>query len=125
MSILSIPDVTSDPAHQELTEIFRAHYRLTYRTAYAVTGRAEDAEDSTALNRPVLDRTGIAGDFESQALFDPTTEYFNIMGYVPPVPSGQPSLFTAVEQEFGLKLEAAKAPIEVWTIEQVEKPSEN
>jgi RNA polymerase sigma-70 factor (ECF subfamily) len=45
MSTLSIPDLTSDPAHPELTEIFREHYRLTYRTAYAVTGRAEDAED--------------------------------------------------------------------------------
>jgi DNA-directed RNA polymerase specialized sigma24 family protein len=45
MSTLSIPDVTSDPAHPELTEIFREHYRLTYRTAYAVTGSAADAED--------------------------------------------------------------------------------
>jgi len=50
MSTLSIPDVANehtDPQHvQELEEIFRAHYRLTYRTAYAVTGSAEDAEDA-------------------------------------------------------------------------------
>jgi hypothetical protein len=30
MSTLTIPDLTSDPAHPELTEIFREHYRLTY-----------------------------------------------------------------------------------------------
>jgi RNA polymerase sigma-70 factor (ECF subfamily) len=29
----------------ELAEVFRAHYRMTYRTAYAVTGTSEDAED--------------------------------------------------------------------------------
>jgi len=53
MSTLSIPDVTKDPSGQEkdqehaqeLEAIFRAHHRLTYRTAYAVTGSAEDAED--------------------------------------------------------------------------------
>jgi RNA polymerase sigma-70 factor (ECF subfamily) len=45
MSTLSMSDVTHGPLEQELSEIFRAHYRLTYRTAYAITGSAEDAED--------------------------------------------------------------------------------
>src|SRR6185436_9684824 len=45
----SVSDATKDQADQvpvqELEAIFRAHYRLTYRTAYAVTGSAADAED--------------------------------------------------------------------------------
>jgi RNA polymerase sigma-70 factor (ECF subfamily) len=49
MSTLSVSDTTNEGAGQEqvhdLEAIFRAHYRLTYRTAYAVTGSAEDAED--------------------------------------------------------------------------------
>jgi len=49
MSSMSVSDVTNVPADQErlqeLEEIFLEHYRLTYRTAYAVTGRAQDAED--------------------------------------------------------------------------------
>jgi RNA polymerase sigma-70 factor (ECF subfamily) len=48
MSTLNAFDVIVDPlqqAKQELDDIFREHYRLTYRTAYGVTGSAEDAED--------------------------------------------------------------------------------
>jgi uncharacterized protein (TIGR03435 family) len=36
-----------------------------------------------------------------------------------------PSLFTALEEELGLKLEATRAPMEFLVIERVEKPSEN
>jgi len=39
----------TEPAEQELVHeleaIFRAHYRMTYRTAYGITGSSEDAED--------------------------------------------------------------------------------
>jgi uncharacterized protein (TIGR03435 family) len=80
---------------------------------------------STAVNRPVLDRTGIAGNFEVQLLFAPTTEYFSIMGYAAPDPTAQPSLFTALEEELGLKLESARAPVDVWTIVSAQVPSEN
>jgi RNA polymerase sigma-70 factor (ECF subfamily) len=49
MSSVSISDVTNDLAHrarlQELEAIFLEHHRLAYRTAYAVTGSAQDAED--------------------------------------------------------------------------------
>jgi RNA polymerase sigma-70 factor (ECF subfamily) len=44
MSTLNAPDVTT-PVDRELEEVFRAHYRMTYRTAYAITGNSEDAED--------------------------------------------------------------------------------
>jgi RNA polymerase sigma-70 factor (ECF subfamily) len=43
MSTLSIPDRTK--RFSEIEEIFRAHYQLTYRTAYAITGSGADAED--------------------------------------------------------------------------------
>src|SRR5262245_8265682 len=49
MPSLTVRDITSEPATdsriQQLEEIFQEHYRLTYRTAYAITGAAEDAED--------------------------------------------------------------------------------
>jgi len=44
MSTLNAPDVTT-PVDRELEAVFREHYRMTYRTAYAITGNAEDAED--------------------------------------------------------------------------------
>jgi len=85
---------------------------------------------SIQLGRPVLDKTGLEG------LFD-----FKLPWIPPPIPaSGIPagtevtpplasdpsgaSIFTAI-QELGLKLEAAKAPLEVIMIDSVQKPSEN
>ena len=44
METLSTPDVSNEHI-PEFEAIFREHYRLTYRTAYAITGSAEDAED--------------------------------------------------------------------------------
>jgi RNA polymerase sigma factor (sigma-70 family) len=45
MSAVAAINVTSEPAAQELEEVFREHARLVYRTAYSVTGSAQDAED--------------------------------------------------------------------------------
>ena len=44
MSTLNVPDVTN-PVDRELEDVFRTHYRMTYRTAYGITGSTEDAED--------------------------------------------------------------------------------
>jgi uncharacterized protein (TIGR03435 family) len=39
--------------------------------------------------------------------------------------SAPPSLFTAIQEQIGLKLEATKAPAEVFVVDHVEKPSGN
>jgi uncharacterized protein (TIGR03435 family) len=62
--------------------------------------------------RPVLDRTGLAGEFDFHV------DYNRNEG------SNRPSFIEAI-QEVGLKFEDGRAPIEVWVIEQAEKPSEN
>jgi RNA polymerase sigma-70 factor (ECF subfamily) len=45
MSTLKVSDVIVEALDQELEQIFREHYHMTYRTAYGVTGSPEDAED--------------------------------------------------------------------------------
>jgi len=49
-------------------------------------------------------------------------------GQLPP-PSDKadvpPDLYTAIQQQLGLKIEATKAPVDVLVIDRVEKPSEN
>jgi bla regulator protein blaR1 len=45
-------------------------------------------------------------------------------GAPPPDASG-PSIFTALQEQLGLRLEATKAPAEALTIDHVERPSEN
>jgi len=90
------------------------------------------------LDRPVIDETGIAGDYDFQLEFGPD-EMRNMRAgmMVPPVGAdahsspadaasdpGQ-SIFTAV-QKFGLKLEPRKAPLDIIVIDHVEKtPTEN
>jgi len=78
--------------------------------------------------RPVLDRTGITGEFTYAFEFAPSDDQPGVREMRAdgrfPFLSG-PSLFTALEEELGLKLETSKAPVEVLVIEHVERPSEN
>jgi uncharacterized protein (TIGR03435 family) len=70
------------------------------------------------LGRPVLDRTGFAGSFKVDLEFAPVT------------PGGdtdntKPSIFTALEEQLGLRLDSQKGSEEVLVIDHVERPSEN
>jgi uncharacterized protein (TIGR03435 family) len=68
--------------------------------------------------RPVVDKTNLAGRFDFHLLWTPDT--------IPnPDPNAPPGLFTAVQEQLGLKLEATKAPAEVLIIDHVEHPSTN
>ncbi len=71
------------------------------------------------LKRPVKDETGLKGDFAF------TLEWTPGLGDSDDRPSARPSLFTAVQEQLGLKLESAKGPVEVLVIDSAEKPSEN
>jgi bla regulator protein BlaR1 len=83
------------------------------------------------LDRPVVDRTGIAGLFDIHLEFGPEG---SSMGPPPPPPPGRPtpepsdpgpSIFTAIQEQLGLKLEPAKGPLDVLVIDHIERPSEN
>jgi uncharacterized protein (TIGR03435 family) len=71
------------------------------------------------LGRTVLDRTGIAGVFEIKLEWMPDEA-------VPTVSDASgPSLFTALQEQLGLRLQSTKGPVEVLVIDHAEKPSEN
>jgi uncharacterized protein (TIGR03435 family) len=71
------------------------------------------------LKRPVKDETGLEGEFAFKLEWTPG------LGESDSGPSSRPSLFTAVKEQLGLKLESAKGPIDVLVIDSVEKPTEN
>jgi uncharacterized protein (TIGR03435 family) len=69
------------------------------------------------MDRPVLDKTGLSGNYDFQLAYKLGPE--GLMG------SGGESIFTAIEEQLGLKLERQKAVIEVLVVDSVQKPSEN
>src|ERR1700730_13655945 len=89
---------------------------------------------SLRLGRPVLDQTGLDGaytialDWVPDSTDEPGSAATNQPGTADGgagVASG-PSLFTALQEQLGLKLVATKGPLEVFVIDHVEKvPTEN
>jgi uncharacterized protein (TIGR03435 family) len=81
------------------------------------------------LDRPVVDQTALEGKFDFTLKFTPDDSQFN--GHPPPLPAktdsteSSPSLFDAVQQQLGLKLEAQKTAVDVLAVDHAEKPSGN
>jgi uncharacterized protein (TIGR03435 family) len=86
---------------------------------------------SQMLGRTIVDKTGLQGFFDIHLQWAPdpsqnTGPFGPMPGAAPPPtdPSG-PSIFTAIQEQLGLRLEASKGPVEVLVIDSVERPSEN
>jgi len=78
------------------------------------------------LDRPIVDHTGIAGKYDFKLSWTPELSQFD--GNSPGTAKSDenaPSLYTAVQEQLGLKLEAAREPADVLVIDQVERPSGN
>ncbi len=75
---------------------------------------------SSQLSRTVIDKTGLTGEYDVNLEWNPdlTAPENGI------APEG-PSIFTAVQEQLGLKLEPGKGPVEVLVIDHAEKPTEN
>jgi bla regulator protein blaR1 len=109
--------------------------RIRFRPSGQLDGNAVPVEDlvivlSDLSGRPVINRT------ELKDLYDFTLEWSPELmpGLTSPGENGQPaaspnttgpSLFTALQEQLGLKLESSKGPVEVLVIDSVQKPSEN
>jgi uncharacterized protein (TIGR03435 family) len=75
------------------------------------------------LDRLVVDKTEITGLFDAHLEFSRTAPI--APGQVGEPSDTAPSIFTAVQEQLGLKLEPGQGPVEVLVIDHVEKPSEN
>jgi uncharacterized protein (TIGR03435 family) len=87
---------------------------------------------SRQLGRVVIDKTNLQGNYDFTLKWTPEERSPQALGPAPmgkdapppPDPNG-PSLFTALQEQLGLKLESQKGPVEILVIDHVEKPSEN
>ena len=87
---------------------------------------------SRQLGHTVVDKTGLSGEYEFTLDYTPENMPSPFSGAPdgepkPPtqVDQGGPSLFTAVEEQLGLKLEATKGMVDVIVIDHIDQPSEN
>ena len=88
---------------------------------------------SNVVGRTVLDRTSISGNYDFKLEWTPDESENPILkgppngreGAAPAPDAAGPSVFTAIQEQLGLKLEAQKGPVEVMVIDHIERASEN
>ena len=86
---------------------------------------------SDVVQRSVIDSTGLAGDFDLELSWTPdqlpsrpgmpADQPFRMNGVV--IDPNGPSIFTAVQEQLGLKLDATRGPVEVLVIDHIERPT--
>jgi uncharacterized protein (TIGR03435 family) len=81
---------------------------------------------SGRLGRPVVDKTGLTGKYDFALTWTPAPgEMGNGPEDGPAADPGGPSIFSALQEQLGLKLESGRGPVEVLVIDHVEKPDAN
>jgi uncharacterized protein (TIGR03435 family) len=92
---------------------------------YATMAEFASILQRTALARPVVDQTGLAGRYDFDLHWLPDETQFDFRGPWEHGDSNWPDLSAALQQQLGLKLETTRGPVDVFVIDRVERPSEN
>jgi uncharacterized protein (TIGR03435 family) len=83
---------------------------------------------SRNLGRSIVDKTGLTGNYDFTLEWNPdegSPAQPRPQDGAATAPDSRPSIFTAVQEQLGLKLESTKAPVDVVVIDHIEKPTEN
>jgi uncharacterized protein (TIGR03435 family) len=93
---------------------------------------------SGQVDRKVIDKTGVAGNFDFHLEFTPDAALRGFPGRggdagnppsagnpAPPADPAGPTIFAALQEQLGLKLVPEKGPVEFLIVDHVEKPTEN
>ena len=102
---------------------------MTLRVTNATMGDVASVIQTGVLDKPVVDQTGLTEKYDFMLKFTPEQgQMLGLGGAPPPQPDNAdapPDIFTAMQQQLGLKLESTKAPADVIVIDHIERPSEN
>jgi uncharacterized protein (TIGR03435 family) len=92
---------------------------------YATMSEFASVLQRAAMKRPVVDQTGLSGRYDFDLKWLPDETQFDFKGPWDGGNSDWPDLFTALQQQLGLKLEATRGPVNVFVLDRVERPTEN
>jgi uncharacterized protein (TIGR03435 family) len=126
-----LPPVPRDPKDVP-TCVIRAEPGLIVARARTMLDLVTVAFPRVVEDRVVVDRTGLKGNYDVLLEWTPDPKPFAAAADLPPglpVPAppsaGGPSIFTAIQEQLGLKLQSARAPVEVLLIDRIERPTED
>jgi uncharacterized protein (TIGR03435 family) len=138
LSVYVISVASGGPKMSKTTAKATDQQGFGFRALGDLTVRNMDMKDfatwmqSGVMDRPVVDQTGLTDRYDFQLKWTPDESQFaqfrGVGARVPPPTDdakAPPSLYTAVQEQLGLKIGPAKAPDDVIVIDHVEKPSEN
>jgi uncharacterized protein (TIGR03435 family) len=77
-----------------------------------------NALGSFGLSRMVVDRTGLNGVFEFELRWSPDDARATATA-----PNDSPSIFAALQEQLGLRLESRRGPVEFLVVDSVERPA--
>ena len=83
---------------------------------------------SQQLGRPIVDKTGLQGLYDLKLQWTPDSQPSGVRDAgvpAPPPDQDGPSIFTALQEQLGLKLDSAKGPVDIIVVDSAQKPSEN
>jgi len=80
---------------------------------------------SRQAGRPVVDRTGLGGPFDVDMQWSPTASGLLTAGDATPALTDGPSIFTAVHEQLGLKLQPSRTSVDYLVIDHIERPDPN
>jgi uncharacterized protein (TIGR03435 family) len=117
------PSTMSDQDRNARTGVIGIGHRgNTQLTATGVTmDRLARTLSQQGLGRVVLDKTDLTGRYDFQLNWAPE----NVAADINAVNTSGPSIFTALTEQLGLKLESQKGPVPVLVVDHIEEPSPN
>ena len=77
------------------------------------------------LDRPVVDKTGLSGRYDFDLEWAPDETQFGGDGPTAPADTPSPPLFSAIQQQLGLRLVATRGPVDALIVDTAERPSAN
>jgi uncharacterized protein (TIGR03435 family) len=103
---------------------------MSFNVRNATLAEVASVLQGNLLDKPVVDQTGLSGRYDFILKFTPDASQMAGRGGGPPPAAADnadapPDLFTAFQQQLGLKLESTKAAADAMVIDKVEKPSAN
>jgi len=103
---------------------------VNFNVRNATLAEVANTLQGSILDKPVVDQTGLEGKYDFIVKFTPDPgQMAGFGGGGPPPantnPDAPPDLFAAFQQQLGLRIETAKAPVDVLAIDKIEKPSAN